>query len=67
MCKPLKSEKLTTILHYPRGLLLGYTGGYTSTVNPSRWGFVFLDGANPHLLPPQAVYVVVGLYIDRCI
>ena len=25
------------------------------------------ESANPHLPPPQPVYVVVGLYIDRCI
>ena len=27
----------------------------------------FAKSANPHLPPPQPIYVVVGLYIDRCI
>ena len=43
-----------------------YRGLYKHSC-PSRWGFVFLHSANPHLPPPQPVYVVVGLYIDRCI
>ena len=43
------------------------TSGLYKHSCPSRWGFVFLHSANPHLPPPQPIYVVVGLYIDPCI
>ena len=57
------------IVQFPTILVVNYwkyTGDYTSTVAPSRWGFVFLPSANSHLLSLQPMYVVVGLYNDRC-
>ena len=34
---------------------------------PSRQRTIIFKDANPHLLPPQPVPVVVGHYVDRCI